>query len=83
VLVACICAIGVALKFRRYAISTLQGSISVLLRHCLRNSKYFVEVVSTAPEFSRSFFFFVLCFKPEGDKAEFGAFELGNLRHEA
>ena len=43
-LVACVCAIGVALKFGRYTISTLQRSISVLLRHSLRNSKYFVEV---------------------------------------
>jgi hypothetical protein len=45
ILLACICAIGVALQFGRYTISTQQSSISVLPRHSLRGSKYSFEVI--------------------------------------
>jgi hypothetical protein len=78
-LVAYICAIGVALKFRRYTISTLQSSNSVLLRNCLRNSKYSVEVVTSAPEFVRSILPCIL--KRRGGGAEFRDCELSALRH--
>ena len=45
ILRAFIRAVGVALKFGRYTISTLQASISVLLRHSLRNRKYSFKVI--------------------------------------
>jgi hypothetical protein len=55
-LVACICAIGVALKFGRYTISTLQSSIYILLRHSLRNRKYSFEVIPKLLNLSAVFF---------------------------